>query len=89
MLTVTEAARARLAQILIENNLPEGTAVRLVCEGQRIALQRDSEREGDTTFDHEGRVVLLLDTEVSELLAEDTLDVEGSGLTLRHSEETQ
>lgn len=87
MLTVTEAASARLAQILSQQGLPEDIAVRLVHEGQGIALQQDSERAGDTTFQHEGRTVLLLDAEVSALLAGNTLDIEGAKLTLLDSQE--
>jgi hypothetical protein len=39
-------------------------------------MQMDNERPGDETFAHEGRTVLLLDSEVSDALAERTLDVE-------------
>lgn len=84
MLTVAEAAGARLAQMLDDKGLPEDVAVRLVCEGQDIALRQDSERPGDTAFQHEGRTVLLLDGQVSELLTNDKLDVEGAELTLQH-----
>jgi Fe-S cluster assembly iron-binding protein IscA len=84
MLTVTDAAKTRLAQILDEQGLPEEVAVRLVYEEQGVALQQGSERPGDATFQHEGRTVLLLDADVSELLSEGTLDVEGAELTLRH-----
>ncbi len=84
MLTVTEAAVARLAQMLQQQGLSEGTAVRFVFEGQGLVLQPDSEREGDAMFQYQGRTVLLLDAQVSERLAEDTLDVEDSKLMLQH-----
>ena len=87
MLTVTGAASARLAQSLDDQGLPRDVAVRFVFEGQGIALKQDSERPGDTTFQHGDRTVLLLDAQVSELLAEDTLDVEGAQLTLEHPKE--
>ena len=87
MLTVTEAASARFAQMSKQQSMPEEIAVRFVYEGQGIALQQDSERAGDTTFQHEGGTVLLLDAQVSELLAEDTLDLEGAKLTLQHPKE--
>ena len=87
MLAVTEAASARLAQMLKQQSMPEEIAVRFVYEGQGIALRQDSERARDTTFQHEGRTALLLDAQVSELLAEDTLDLVGAKLTLQHPKE--
>ena len=89
MLTVTEAASARLAQMLDQKGLPDEVAIRFVYEGQGIALHQDSERAGDATFQDVGRTVLLLNAQVSELLAEDTLDVEGAKLTLQHPEEVK
>ena len=73
--------------MLKQQSMPEEIAVRFVYEGQGIALQQDSERAGDTTFQHEGRTVLLLDAQVSELLAEDTLDLVGAKLTLKRAKE--
>ena len=87
MLTVTDAASARLAQILEQEGLPTEAAIRFVYEGKGVAMRQDNERPGDATFQHAGRTVLLLDAEVSELLSEDTLDVEGAKLTLRHPKE--
>jgi Fe-S cluster assembly iron-binding protein IscA len=89
MLTVTEAASAHLAQLLEQHDLPEDVAVRLVSEGQGIALEQDSERAGDTTFQHEGRTVLLLDADLSRLLDENTLDFEGTELTLQRLTEDE
>lgn len=89
VLTVTEAARARLAQMLKQRDALEDIAVRFVYEGQGIALQYNSERTGDTTFQHEGRTVLLLDAQVSELLAENTLDLEGTKLKLQPPKESK
>ncbi len=84
MLSVTEAASAHLAQILKQQDAPNDIGVRLICEGQDIALQEDGQRAGDSTFQHDGQTVLLLDAPVSELLAEDTLDIEGARLTLQY-----
>lgn len=89
MLTVTEASSARLAQVPDQKGLPDEVAIRFASEGQDIALQRDGERAGDTTFQHEGRTVLLLDVQVSELLAEDALDREGAKLKLQTSKESK
>ena len=87
MLTVTEAASARLAEMLKQQDVPADIAVRFVHEGEGVGLRPDNEREGDTAFQHEGRTVLLLDAQVSELLVDDTLDVEDAKLTLRHPKE--
>ncbi len=89
MLTVTEAASAHLAQLLEQHNLPDEVAVRFVYENEGIALQQDSERPGDTKFQHEDRTVLLLDPQMSELLNEGTLDVDGASLTLHHPQQDE
>ena len=89
MFTVTEAASARLAEILEKKDLSEEVAVRFIHEGGVIRLRSDKEQPGDTTFQHEGRTVLLLDAQVSELLADETLDIEGPGLTLRNADDGQ
>jgi len=86
MLTVTEAAGARLAQILAQEDFPDEVAIRLVREERGIGMQPDSERPGDATFEHDGRLVLLLDEQTSQLLVDDTLDVEGAKLTLKPGE---
>lgn len=84
MLTVTEAAGSHLAQLLEKRDAQEGVAVRFVDDGQGITLRKDNERDGDIAFQHEGRTVLLLDAQVSKLLAEDTLDIVDAKLTLQH-----
>ena len=89
MLTITEAAGARLAEILDQRDAPDEIAVRLVYDGQNLAMQADSSRPGDETFEHEGRTVLVLDSELSRLLAEQTLDAEGESLLLKQSGETE
>jgi len=83
MLTVTEAASAHLAELLEQQDVPEDIAIRFICEQEGVALRPDNQREGDTTFQHEGRTVLLLDAQASELLAGNTLDVEDAKLTLQ------
>lgn len=83
MLAVTEDARTRLAQMLEQEGVPQENAVRLVNEGNAVMLQSDVERPGDETVEHSGRTVLVLDAQVSELLAESTLDIDGAKLTLR------
>jgi Fe-S cluster assembly iron-binding protein IscA len=91
MMNLTEAAGAQLAQILDHEKCPQEVAVRLVYEGQGIAMTLDGERQGDTLFEHSGRTVLMLDEQVAQLLDTETLDVEqseeGTRLTLRSGQD--
>ncbi|MCG8407766.1 MAG: hypothetical protein MI923_21410 [Phycisphaerales bacterium] len=87
MLTVTEAASAHLEKMLKQKEVPEGTAVRFVDDGDGVVLRQDTQRDGDAAFQHNGRTVLLLDARMSELLAKDTLDLKDSELTLRRPKE--
>jgi Fe-S cluster assembly iron-binding protein IscA len=84
MLTVTEAAVARLAQMLRQQGMSGEIAVRFVFDGPGLILRADTDRKGDAMFQYKGRTVLLLDPEVSDRLAEDTLDIEDSELMLQH-----
>lgn len=76
MLSMTETAGEHLAALLEGAGAPAEMAVRLVREESGLSLTVDSERPGDATFTHAGRTVLVLDGEVSNQLAESTLDVE-------------
>ena len=75
MLTVTQAAYAQLVQLLDEAEGPKGTAVRYVIEKDGFTVQFDRPRSSDTTFEHEGRIVLALDKQISRKLSKKTLDV--------------
>lgn len=76
MLTVTDAARDHLSQLLSRTEHPEGTTVRVVPGQQGLELALDAPREGDATFEHDGEVVLTIDTQLSEMLEDKTLDIE-------------
>lgn len=76
MFVITEAAGVYLCNVLDRAQVPEDTAVRFVMEEGSLETRLDTARDGDATFDHEGRKVLLLDAEVSEVLDTSTLDVE-------------
>lgn len=78
MLTLTDAAAVHLTELLTTAEAPEDVAVRFVRNEKGLAMQMDNERPGDDTFAHEGRTVLLLDSEVSEALTGRILDVEDS-----------
>jgi hypothetical protein len=75
MLTMTDAAAGYLSDVLEKANVSSDTAAHLVVEADGLAPALDSARPGDTTFNHEGRKVLLLDALASEVLADRTLDV--------------
>ena len=75
MLTLTEAAGAHLADILADEEYPDDIAVRFVCAESGHSLVLDSKKVGDSTLEHEGRTVLLLDQTAVELLDGETVDV--------------
>ena len=70
MFIVTEAAGGYLTAVLDNANASEETAIRLVLEGNTLTPQLDNSRPGDETFDYEGRLVLMLDSQVSQVLDE-------------------
>jgi len=88
MLMLTEAACGYLTTVLDNANAQDVTAVRFVLEENTLTPMLDNSRPGDETFDHNGRPVLLLDAQVSQVLADSTLDVqateEGPRLVLLH-----
>ena len=76
MLTVTDAASSRLADKLNERHVLEGVAVRVFITAEdEVDLRLDGQEPDDTTYEHDGRVVLLLNEEVSVELAGYVLDV--------------
>jgi hypothetical protein len=82
MLTITEAAKVFLAELIEERGFSGETAIRLFHGDRRLAMVGDSARVGDVTFQHEGRTVLLLGEYVAGLLADRCLVVGGLGLKL-------
>jgi len=76
MFTVTAAAEEHLAGMLRDANAPDDVAVRLASERDQLQLRADSAQPEDTTFEHEGRTVLVVDQQVNDLLDGHTLGVE-------------
>ncbi len=76
MFILTDAAREHLSELLDQAQAPEGAAARVVIEDEGLTLSIDHPQEGDETFEHEGRTVLLLAPQVAEALDGQTLDVE-------------
>jgi len=79
MLTVTEAARIHLAQVLDNANVSADAAVRFVAEGGAIKPTLDSIRSGDIIFEFAGKTVLALDEQMSLTLSDIVLDVDDDG----------
>ena len=78
MLMLTEMAGEYLTALLENTNASAEAAVRFVLDGSTLTPKLDSTRPGDKTFDYEGRRVLVLDEQVSQALAESTLDVQAT-----------
>jgi hypothetical protein len=75
---ITEMAGEYLTALLENTNASEEAAIRFVLEGSTLTPKLDSARPGDDTFDHDGRKILVLDAQVSQALAESTLDVQAT-----------
>ena len=89
MFTVTEAAGGHLARMLAEVETPENENVvmRMSQSKDSLGLTLCQAGPEDTTFAHEGVTVLAIDEELSQALANKTLDVKttenGTALGLR------
>ena len=79
MFTVTESARALLAQLLEANNASENEVVRFHLIGEKLNPGLGNVRPGDVTFEHAGKTVLALDQLLSKRLMDNTLDVHEAG----------
>lgn len=76
MLIVTDAACSYAAQVLDNADAPDDVAVRLLIDGDDLAMQMDKPSEGDSTFDHDGRVVLIIAEDVVAAIGIQTLDID-------------
>lgn len=87
MLNVTVPARDRLSFKLSSRKAAEDVAMRVTRKPGGWRLRPDHARPADTAITHEGRIVLLLDEQVSRRMTRRTLDVvetdAGPRLTLR------
>jgi hypothetical protein len=72
---MTEAAGEYLTALLDDTDASEEAAIRFVLEGNTLMPKLDHAHPGDITFDYEGRMVLMLDAQVSQILTDSTLDV--------------
>ena len=79
MLTLSYTAGECLDLLLAEANAPDDAAIRMVVDGDGFSLEIDTARPDDTTFNHGEKVVLAIDEQASELLADMKLDVKVTG----------
>lgn len=76
MLTLTESAGAHLSQMLTEAEAPDDVAVRIAIDSNQLVMQLTKYSEDDASLEHDGRTVVVMDPMVSQVLDENTLDVE-------------
>ncbi len=74
MLTVSHAKSDLLAQMLSNDESSDDAVFRLVVKNHEIKLEIGTVQPGDSTFTHDEKVVLVIDEEVSESVADITLD---------------
>jgi Fe-S cluster assembly iron-binding protein IscA len=79
MLTVTPAARERLARKLARKKAGENEAMRVTRKTGGWKLAVDHARPDDTAITHDGRILLLLDEAASQAMRNATLDVQDTG----------
>lgn len=75
MLTVTDEAKAYLKEVIDQNSLPDDATIRLTANAEGLGLAPDQTNDEDTTFQHDGQVVLAVATQVASQLAGKTLSV--------------
>jgi Fe-S cluster assembly iron-binding protein IscA len=87
MLTVTYTAGEHIAYMLSEHEVRDDVVLRIELTKGGIEMQPDKMRPVDETFDHNGKVVLVLDQQTSQLLGNKTIDLmtddDGSHLILK------
>ncbi len=75
MLTVTYTAGEHIAYMLCEHEASDDVVLRIEWTKGGIELQPDKMRPGDETFDHNGKVILVLDQQTLQLLGNKTIDL--------------
>ena len=86
MVTVTYTAAEHMAYTLSEHEDRDDVVLRIKLAKGGVEMQPDKILPGDETFDHIGKVVLVLDQQTSQWLGNKTIDLmtddDGSHLTL-------
>ncbi len=75
MVTLTYTAGERMAYMISEHQDRDDVVVRIKLTKGGVQMQPDKIRPGDETFDHNGRVVLVLVQQISQLLGNKTIDL--------------
>ena len=77
MFIITDAAGEYLITVLERAKASEDTAVRIrVHDDDALSPVLDTPRPGDESFDHQGRLVLVLDARARDYLGDTMLDIE-------------
>ncbi len=86
MVTLTYTAGEHMAYLLSEHEFSDDVVVRVRLTKGGVEMQPDKMCPGDETFDHNGKVVLVLDQQTLQLLGNKTIDLmtddDGSHLIL-------
>ncbi len=87
MVTVTYTAVEYMAYTLSEQQVGDDVVLRIRSANGGVEIQRDKVRPGDEIFDHNGKVVMVMDQQTSQLLDNMTIDImtdhNGSRLILK------
>ncbi len=75
MVTVTYTAAERMAYMISEHQDHDDVVVRIKLTKGAVEMQPDKMRPGDESFDHNGKVVLVLYQQTSQLLGNKTIDL--------------
>jgi len=76
MIQVTERARETFKNKLVDLIERPGVMLRIGSTDSGLEIFPDTLKNDDQIIEHDGRAVLLIDQEVSQTLADTTIDVE-------------
>jgi Fe-S cluster assembly iron-binding protein IscA len=87
MFQVTDRAAQQLKTALTKAEDTESACFRIGVADNEVQLVVDQERPGDTTIEHEGKTLVVLDPTAGNLLSNRELDFdnEASGLVLKEA----
>jgi Fe-S cluster assembly iron-binding protein IscA len=87
MFQITERAARQLKTALSKAEDPEGACFRVGVTNNQVKLVVDQERPGDTTIEHEGETLIVLDPAAGNVLHNRELDFDdgASGLVLKEA----
>ena len=88
MFQITDRAARVLKTALSKADVPESACYRIRVADNRVNFSVDEERPGDATVEHEGELLVVLDSAAGNLLYDRILDFgdKASGLVLKEAE---